>query len=661
MRHGTLFVWLALPAAFAFNAAAAQPGLEEFLSYDLTELMNVEVVSASKMPQPASEAPATVRVITAEEIRERGFLTLEEALSNLPGFQFRDIAGFNSYVFLRGLPNQNNLILVLVDGVQINELNSGGFYGGAQYNLANVKRIEVVYGPASALYGTNAMSGIINIITNDPRDLQGGGWSALTGGFGTRALDFRYGRQNGYGGPGLSFSGKLLRTDKQDLRGAKGDNNWSQDMENFERDWAFDGKAVYKDLTLGVVVQDKQSSRATNDKTAGTGFLDSGTNWHIRFANIWLKHVYDRNAGWSVDSRLYYRTATVMDDTISAVYDSVCSTCGQQGQYRPNDLIGLESQVHLKPVEDLDLTCGAVAEHENLARYMATSYSGDPLVSPAAPPYPPLATNELLSLYAEAGYQFIPGLRLTGGLRYDNSSSYGKVNTPRAGLIYNQDQLTLKMLYGEAFRAPRPWDYTYGPGNPHLSPETLRSAELSGGYVFSSHLKADVSLYRNKLDGLLALSGGRWVNSGGVETSGLETQIEFARGGLKAYLNYTFQNSEYRSGANVAEIGRDNAGAGALYAFSGKTKLDLRARYLGRRKNTKTITATGSDFVGAALVTDATLSLTELKGFDIRLMAKNLFNGRYYHTSNRDPDRYRQPGRQFLIQAAYAFGGPERP
>jgi len=64
---------------------------------------------------------------------ENGYFTLEEALSFLPGFQFRNIQGINSYVFQRGIPNQNNLTLVLVDGMQINELNSGGFYAGGQY------------------------------------------------------------------------------------------------------------------------------------------------------------------------------------------------------------------------------------------------------------------------------------------------------------------------------------------------------------------------------------------------------------------------------------------------------------------------------------------------------------------------------------------------
>ncbi|MCF8268246.1 MAG: Plug domain-containing protein, partial [Ignavibacteriales bacterium] len=128
--------------------------MEKLLSLDLEELANLKVVSVTKSPIYIRDAPATVRVITAAAIKQNGFLTLDDALAQLPGFQFRNIQGFNSYIFQRGIPNQNNLTLVLVDGIQINELNSGGFYGGGQYNLADVERIEVVYGPASALYGT---------------------------------------------------------------------------------------------------------------------------------------------------------------------------------------------------------------------------------------------------------------------------------------------------------------------------------------------------------------------------------------------------------------------------------------------------------------------------------------------------------------------------
>lgn len=648
---------LLLPAAPA-AAGPAGAGLRELLSYDLADLAAVEVFSASKELEPASEAPATVRVITAEQLRERGCQTLEEALSWLPGFQFRDISGFNSYVFLRGLPSQNNLMLLLVDGVQLNELNSGGFYGGAQFNLANVKRIEVVYGPASALYGTNAISGVINIITNDPRDIQGGGGSALAGSFGTRAMDFKYGHQDEGSGYGVSLAGKLNRTEKDSLRGTRGDGNWSRGMENFEEDESFDGKLAYKDFTLGLLMQDKRASIATNETTTGADLLDFGTNWHIRFTNAYLKYSYDKSVSWAFESRLYYRDATVMDDTITRVYSAVCSTCGQQGQYRPNELFGLESQLRYSPAETVEFTGGAAVEHENLARYMATVYSGDPLLRPARPPSPPMASNELLSLYTQARYDFAPGFRLTGGLRHDNSSSSGKVYTPRAGLVYNRERLTLKALYAEAFRAPKPWDFTYGSGNSGLDPEKMRSSELSGTYAFSGNLRADLSLYRNTLDNLLALdsAANRYVNSGDITTLGADAQLEFAEGPFKGRLHYSHQHSEDEDGVPVDEIACHTGGAGLFYAFSRQVKLDLAGRWTGRRRNTRAIAATGSRYVGAAVAVDATLSFLEAENFSARLIGKNIFNERWYHTSNRPPDRYRQPGRQLLLQAGYAFG-----
>ncbi|HCC47908.1 MAG TPA: hypothetical protein DEQ38_07325 [Elusimicrobia bacterium] len=658
MRNIKYAVLILLAAAVYARAEAAGAGLQDLLSYDLAELMNVEVISASKEKEAASQASATVRVITAEQIKERGYLTLEEALAGLPGFQFREISGFNGYVFMRGLPSQNNLILLLVDGVQINELNSGGFYAGAQHNLANVKRIEVVYGPASALYGTNAVSGVVNLITRDPADIGGGSAGALAGGFGTRGTDFSYGFRDDAAGYGVSFSGAMKRTDKHALRGAAGDNNWSQNMENFEEDWSFDGKLEYKDFTFGAVVQDKRASRSTNDKSAGTAYLDFGTNWHIRFANAWLKHSYAAESGWTLDSRLYYRASTVLDDTVSSVYNLVCSTCGQQGQYRPNDLFGLESQLSLKPAEGLELTGGAAAERENLARDFSTTYSGDPLARPPAPGSPAMASNELLSLYAQARYDIAQGLRFTGGLRHDNSSSYGKVYTPRAGLVYNREQLTLKLLYGEAFRAPKPWDRTYGAGNPGLHPEEMTSAELSGAYAFNGNLRADLALYRNKLDNILELDGAanRYVNSGDIETRGLEAQLEYARGPLKGRLSYTCQVSEDDAGEDIEEIARHGAGAGLFYAFGRQLKLDVEGRWSGRRKNTRTIAATGSDYVGAAFVADAALSFLNSRNLTASLIGKNIFNSRYYHTSNRPPDRYRQPARQLLLQFGYAFG-----
>ena len=85
------------------------------------------------------------------------------------------------------------------------------------------------------------------------------------------------------------------QSEKADLKGTTGDNNWTDNMENFEDDLSFDGKMTYKNLSMGLVFQDKQASRTTNYKTIDANYLDSGTNWHIRFINGHVKYVYDKS------------------------------------------------------------------------------------------------------------------------------------------------------------------------------------------------------------------------------------------------------------------------------------------------------------------------------------------------------------------------------
>jgi outer membrane receptor for ferrienterochelin and colicins len=652
--HKEILFFLSTLFFINFSPAFAQE-LEKLFEMSIEELMNVEVVTASKKPQRLSEVPATVRVITAEQIKERGYFTLEEALSDLPGIQFRNIVGFNSYVFIRGAYTQNQSILVLVDGIQINELNSGGFYGGGQYNLSNVKKIEVVYGPASALYGTNAISGIINIITNDPKDIHGARASVLLGNFETRNFDFMYGHYNQENDFGFSISGMFKQSDKADLRGAKGDNNWTNNMENFEDDLAFDGKVIYKNISLGLIFQDKQASRTTNYKTIDADYLDSGTIWHIRFVNGHVKYVYDKSSNWSNQCRLYYRNATVMDNTIAYIKSDTGATGGQTGYYRPNDLIGFENQFTSKPINKLSIIAGFVLEKERLAQSFSMTHSGSPEIKPPKPPKPVMDSNGLASIYLQAQYKFVKSTELTLGFRHDNSSYYGKINTPRIGFVFNRNKLTTKLLYTEAFRAPKPWDYTYEEGNPDLKPEIMRSVELAAAYVFTENFIANLSFYKNYMKGKFTREELRQTNGPDMTTDGFEVALEYAQGKIKSHINYTYNSSVYDNGEIVPEIGKHNVNIGILYTFTKKIKLDIRGNYIGERKNVKIITSKRSDYIDDAFVFYSTLSFLNFKGFNFQLILKNILDTEYYHSSNNPPDRYRQPQRIMMLKVGYKY------
>ena len=633
---------------------AQQGDLDRLLNLNLEELMDVEVISASKKPQKISEVPATVRIVTAKQIKERGYFTLEEALADLPGFQFRNILGFNSYVFMRGINSQNQAILLFVDGIQINELNSGGFYAGGQFNLSNVKRIEVVYGPASALYGTNAISGIINIITNDPEDINGLSVSALTGNFKTRNYDFKFGLYDREKHLGFSVSGMYKQSDKADLRGAKGDNNWTEAMENFEDDLSFDGKLAYKNASIGFVFQDKQASRTTDYKTIGSDYLDYGTLWHIRFFNGFAKFVYENKSVWSNRSTLYYRNATVMDNTIAFIRTFVGPTGGQVGYFRPNDLIGIENQFNLK-LKRLSAIAGVVLERERLARSFSISYSGDPAIKPSVPPEPEMLSNSLASVYVQLQYKLRKSTELTLGSRYDNSSYYGEVFTPRLSVVHKRNAITTKLLYTEAFMAPKPWDYTYELGNPDLQPETMRSFEIALAYSYSKNLIAQLSVFKNTLNDVFVREVQRQTNGPDVITDGIEIAFEHVKGKSRSFFNYTYNLSADEGGYRIPEIGINNCNAGMLFTFSKHVAFDIRGHFTGRRKNVKIIESEGRDYIDRAFIFHATLSFLNLHGLDLQFICRNLFDTEYYHPSNNPPDRYRQPQRTFMFKLEYSY------
>jgi len=632
--------------------------LEDILKMSFDDLMNTEIISASKVNQPIREVAATVQVITAEQIKDRAYFTLEEALSDLPGVQFRNILGFNSYVFMRGAPSQNNLILLLVDGIQINELNSGGFYAGGQFNLADIEQIEVVYGPASALYGTNAVSGIINLITKKATAKSGGRVSIAGGNFTTGAIDFSIKNYNEKSDFGIYVSGMSKTTEKADLRGSKGDNNWTDNMENFENDLSFNVVANYRKLEAGVLFQEKKSSMSTQYKSVGEKYLDRNTLWDIYFLNSYLKYNYFTAKKWSLTSTLYYRNATVRPNTIDHVIKPTDSTPGDQvGYYRPNNLTGLETQLNINPVRRLRLSGGFIVEFENLADGFSISHSDSVNVKPPEPPGPDMLHNRLISFYLQAEVKIIEGLSFVGGVRHDFSNYYGNVAAPRTGLVLNLRKFSAKLLYNSAFRAPKPWDYNYGTGNNGLDPEKMQSYEMALSYHVAKNLNLGVSVYNNLIHAKLTKETDsmvdRWINKGNLQTVGFELYGTFSYKRMLIQGNYSYTDSYDTSDVFSPEIARHMGNLGITRAFGSSWKLNVRANFMGDRKNPFIIPSTGDNIIEDALLFHASVTYVLKNRFEFQLKVNNILNEEYYHPSNRFAGRYRQPQRSFLVRVTY--------
>lgn len=131
------------------------------------------VTSVSKKAENIDQAPATIQVVTRAEIDERGYNDLVELLKDVPGFDLTLFYGSEyANIYQRGF-RQNNTekTLLLIDGVEENDLWTNWAYIDRQYPLSNIERVEIIYGPASTMYGPNAFAGVINVITKDPVDM----------------------------------------------------------------------------------------------------------------------------------------------------------------------------------------------------------------------------------------------------------------------------------------------------------------------------------------------------------------------------------------------------------------------------------------------------------------------------------------------------------
>ena len=431
-------------------------------------------------------------------------------------------------------------------------------------------------------------------------------------------------------------------------------------MENYENDLSLSAKIKIKNLTAGIVYQDKRSSRSTYFKTEGSNALDKNTLWNISFLNGYLKYANTLSDKISLNSMLYYRNATVNPNSIGDIIKATDTYPGSQiGYYRPNALVGTENQINYKAGKRWMIIGGVIGEIEWLSAQFSTTSSLSEDKEPAEPPKPEMLDNYLFSYYAQAEYAISDYLSLTGGIRHDISSYYGQVVTPRTGLIFNKDKLTAKILYNRAFRAPKPWDYKYGIGNGGLNPEKMNSFETDLSYSFMENLSIGASLYKNWIEDKLTLEivgdSYRIINKDKLSTLGYELYANYSLKKLLIYANYTYSDSYDQEDVFIPEISMHTANAGFTYSCSKHIKINLRANYLGERKNPLTIPNTGNNIIDNALILNGCLSFLNFNGLDFQLKVNNILNQEYYHPSNLFAGRYRQPQRTFALKISYNF------
>src|SRR6202051_2528627 len=192
-RRVPILAGIALLALAGLRARAVQT--PDLTQKSLEDLMSIEVTSVSKKEQKTSQAAAAIYVISRDDIRHSGVLNIPDLLRMVPGLDVAQIDAGKWAISARGFNGQySNKLLVLVDGRTVySPIFAGVFWDSQNVPLDSIERIEVIRGPGAAVWGSNAVNGVINIITLSARDSQGGYIAAGEGNANTGPETIRYG------------------------------------------------------------------------------------------------------------------------------------------------------------------------------------------------------------------------------------------------------------------------------------------------------------------------------------------------------------------------------------------------------------------------------------------------------------------------------------
>ncbi len=243
---GVIAALLAIGSPGFCAIAAASPSVKELSALSLEELGNIPVTSVFKRPEPLSQAPAAIYVITNDAIRRSGATSLPEALRLAPNLNVVRVNSSSYAISARGFNTFEAAIklLVLIDGRSVyTPLHAGVFWDQQQVMVEDIDRIEVISGPGGTLYGANAFNGVINVITKHSRDTQGGLVSTQIGNI-DRTGAIRYGGKIGEHTTYRGYGRGAYMGDTRLPDGTEDEDDWEPRQVGFRSDWERDRDAI---------------------------------------------------------------------------------------------------------------------------------------------------------------------------------------------------------------------------------------------------------------------------------------------------------------------------------------------------------------------------------------------------------------------------------
>lgn len=666
------------------------------------------VVSATRSEKKLLDTAASVSVITDKDLNQMHINNLDEAFVKIPGVYVGRLSGIGSttsQTVMRGV-NAANSVAVLVDGVQVNDSYNGSVTWSA-IPVDMVKRVEVLRGPASVLYGGNALAGVINIITKDvdktsvnlklsygSNNTQN--HSLYVAGKASDKLDFNVNyekkKTDGYITDPVLSSKAVIGAEttttntgaKRWIIGNKGKRQWDENTVGVGFKYHFDES---KSLALDFTKNEYEYSYSAPTsyfgddiiKKAGTYFSTPGE----KASNKYNMTYNDSENGWKAVVG-YSDQYKQHDTSISKATDSSKPNTRFSFDLQKNQTISANNNAvfGLNYRKDkMDATVYKLADKFNSDSKIAV----DSMAS---------GTNKSFSAYVMDEHKFSDRWTATAGLRYDKWSTDGRILLPNKTEAINYDESTydnwspsLSVMYkpeadssvylswGKAFEAPslyRMYSSSYSSNvynivNPNLKPQKAETFELGYKKDLNNKSAIGVSVYDTKYKGLLyknslgvvdGMNATCYQNAGEAEAKGFELELNHNFDDKwSAFLNYTYQNPVIKKALKATEkdkyvtaIPKEVFRAGVTYSdnkWSGMLTGEYISKRFSKTDNSDTVNGVYGSY-DPYFIMNMDISYSFNKNYTLTASVNNILDRDFFNY-------YYQPGRTYSVEINYRF------
>lgn len=619
--------------------------------YEMSLMEGLEEVSdiATKTKLNIDQTPAFITIIYNDTLMEYGINTAFEALSLVPGVELSMEPSGAKQVIFRGIKEKGKIKL-LIDGVPVNNTYRGSMYHYLDFSADLIDRIEMIRGPGSVLYGSNAINAVINIVTKGGSELARSGVYAAAGSYDQHQL-------------GATFSHKSDTINLSvDAYGQEGD----QQIKAGPDASGYSGKTyeAFDDYSAGIAVNNETWNFLARTKNTTLGTAYGTANYleqdvhrpGIRNTTHFAELTYKKTVG--IHDLLFKAGTNHYEQYVDSTFRPIPG-----GTDLVYGLDYAESGLYM----DATATSALSADHtlvyglhfdytEALKEKLFSNIPG--ITSPTM--VKPDISRTVTAAYVQSSYTAGDSLDILAGVRGDHFSDFGDALSPRLAAVYAvNNETNIKAMYSRAFRAPS-WIELYGSvpnftvGDPTLTAETADTVEL--GIVTKKDINNLVRLnffYTNVNDIIYRNSSRIYTQQGTSHFYGGELEYK-KRLGLETTTTFNLSHTDGmdKESNAVSDIANNTANLRLSHKFESRIASGSSIKYVSERKR---VDGDTRDNLSGYTTLDQTFSYRFANGMVLSFTAKNLADADvvYPAAPNSYPDDYPREGRTFWVKASW--------